>query len=151
MKVACLAILVLAAFLAPIAGADETGSYVLLNPWSASAPDCAVAPAGLSLGFGGACFDVAGDVDEFRVTIQDDVLGPGFGALNLCADDGPIRVCQAFPICSGEAEGTVPAGTTSASVVVFDPVGAETFCGLEGLAWLPAHGTITLTLTTSGS
>jgi hypothetical protein len=124
----------------PSAGAEQTGEYIALNPWNSWAPDCHAAAGGISLGLGGACFTVPADAATFRVTLVDDVLGPGYGGLNLCDDNG----CLVYPICEGVAEGTVPAGTDRASVATWDATMALRFCGPNALTWAPTHGTISL-------
>ncbi|MEA3199198.1 MAG: hypothetical protein QOE90_626, partial [Thermoplasmata archaeon] len=93
----------------------------------------------------GACFSVPSGSTRYRVTIHDDVSGPGFGFIYLCAGAS----CQADPICDGVAEGAVPAGTTdvhvSVSTAPFYP--AAGWCALTSLAWVPTHGKIALDFT----
>lgn len=132
--------LLFASIAAPSVGAEQTGQYLAVNPSSTWAPDCQVPTGGISVGLGGACFTAPAGATTYRVTLIDDVLGPGYGALNLCVDS----VCHPQPICGGVAEGEVPVGTDEVSVVAYDTASAWTVCGIEALRWTPTHGTITL-------
>lgn len=129
----------------PSVGAEQTGEYIALNPWSPWAPDCHVAAGGASLGLGGDCFTVPAEAATFRVTLVDDLLGPGYGGLNLCGENG----CLVYPICHGIAEDEVPAGASRASVVTWDATMALTFCGSDAPTWAPTHGAITLEFSAS--
>ena len=131
--------------LVQVSAAADSGYYTAVNPSSSSAPDCEVPFEGVTLGLGGACFDIPADATEFTVRIEDAVFGPGFGALNLCREMPSGISCNPVAICNGFATGSVPEGTTSASVVVFNPASASSLCGPGALTWVPTHGVIHLT------
>lgn len=146
-----LSVLLLMPFV-PVASAEpQTARYVGVNPWDQGRPDCESAPGGHSLGLGGACFrDVPADAVGVRVTLVDDLLGPGYGGLAQCIDHGVALTCYVTPICGGVAETRLRGGADFITVTTYTPVEAATFCGglLHADAWLPTQGTITLAYVT---
>lgn len=126
---------------------EQAATYTAFNPWLPSYPDCVPGAAVTNAGLGGACFGVPAGAGRYRVTIQDDATGAGFGTLHF---EKPGGCCQSMSICEGVAEGEVPAGATAVYVTVSSPEHAPPECGLAALAWAPTHGRITLTLAPAG-
>lgn len=151
MRLALFSVLAAMLFAFPsVAASEQTATYTAKN--LTAEPDCVAKLLNTaSVGLGGACFDPIPSTNHFRATIQDDILGPGYGYVSFCYPTGPQEgACVAYEICNGVGEADVAPGFDSVYVTVgsaADGVGYwRAVCGDSVLMWEPTHGTITLSL-----